>query len=284
MVRGSPPSPGIAAPAAQRAPGTRSLLRHSASSGAGLWVPRASPALARAGQGRRGFTSAAQQPPAGRGRRGRPGSSLPHGRCLSGSPGSPGGVGAGSVSGRSARGSGGGGGGSGRSLPRGGSAGLRPGRAPHVPAAPGGCFSVGSMLRGAGRTSRSTAFGSRRRVPGAQPPLPPLRSASFSVCFFCRLPRPPPPRRPPQPVPRWSPRGRCPARAARTERPHQMTTSWRGPRSASGAVAAAPPARPRHRLRLRPPPRRHLWCGQGLPGRGGHPGAGRAPPAAPPPS
>lgn len=137
VVRGSPPSPGIAAPAAQRAPGTRSLLRHSASSGAGLWVPRASPALARAGQGRRGFTSAAQQPPAGRGRRGRPGSSLPHGRCLSGSPGSPGGVGAGSVSGRSARGSGGG---SGRSLPCGGSAGLRPGRAPHVPAAPGGAL------------------------------------------------------------------------------------------------------------------------------------------------
>lgn len=136
VVRGSPPSPGIAAPSAQRAPGTRSLLRHSASSGAGLWVPRASPALARAGQGRRGFTSAAQQPPAGRGRRGRPGSSLPHGRCLSGSPGSPGGVGAGSVSERSARGSGGGG--SGRSLPCGGSAGLRPGRAPHVPAAPGG--------------------------------------------------------------------------------------------------------------------------------------------------
>lgn len=132
VVRGSPPSPGIAAPSAQRAPGTRSLLRRSASSGAGLWVPRASPALTRAGQGRRGFTSAAQQPPAGRGRRGRPGSSLPHGRCLSGSPG---GVGAGSVSGRSARGSGGG---SGRSLPRGGSAGLRPGRAPHVPAAPGG--------------------------------------------------------------------------------------------------------------------------------------------------
>lgn len=146
MVRGSPPSPGIAAPAAQRAPGTRSLLRHSASSGAGLWVPRASPALARAGQGRRGFTSAAQQPPAGRGRRGRPGSSLPHGRCLSGSPGSPGGVGAGSVSGRSARGSGGGG--SERSLPCGGSAGLRPGRAPHVPAAPGEGCSAGSMLRG----------------------------------------------------------------------------------------------------------------------------------------
>lgn len=106
----------------------------------------------------------------------------------------------------------------------------------------------------------------------------------FPCVFFCRLPRPPPPRRPPQPVPRWSPRGRCPARAARTERPHQMTTSWRGPRGASGAVAAAPPARPRHRLRLRPAPRRHLWCGQGLPGPGGHPGAGRAPPAAPPPS
>lgn len=282
MVRGSPPSPGIAAPAAQRAPGTRSLLRRSASSGAGLWVPRASPALARAGQGRRGFTSAAQQPPAGRGRRGRPGSSLPHGRCLSGSPGSPGGVGAGSVSGRSARGSGGGGG-SGRSLPCGGSAGLRPGRAPHVPAAPGGSPRARCCGELEGRGDRQLSIAGDVS-PARSPRCRRLVLRLFPCVFFCRLPRPPPPRRPPQPVPRWSPRGRCPARAARTERPHQMTTSWRGPRGASGAVAAAPPARPRHRLRLRPAPRRHLWCGQGLPGPGGHPGAGRAPPAAPPPS